>query len=147
MVERDGSAKGIVFSQFTSFLDLINYSLHKVNLFVTFCFINACNMHQDDNSVNCSLEYLAFNWMEAWHWLPGMLPLRDLPMIQTARFFSWAWRPEVLHSIWLSRHMWAIPHFGSLLCWSLHCWQLCLVIICCSKFLVYNKVLFSFNFI
>ncbi|KAL2593974.1 hypothetical protein AAZV13_12G159900 [Glycine max] len=29
MVERDGSAKGIVFSQFTSFLDLINYSLHK----------------------------------------------------------------------------------------------------------------------
>ncbi|KAK1261023.1 hypothetical protein QJS04_geneDACA023447 [Acorus gramineus] len=27
MVERDGSAKGIVFSQFTSFLDLINYSL------------------------------------------------------------------------------------------------------------------------
>lgn len=32
MVERDGSAKGIVFSQFTSFLDLINYSLHKVNL-------------------------------------------------------------------------------------------------------------------
>lgn len=31
MVERDGSAKGIVFSQFTSFLDLINYSLIKVN--------------------------------------------------------------------------------------------------------------------
>lgn len=30
MVERDGSAKGIVFSQFTSFLDLINYSLQKV---------------------------------------------------------------------------------------------------------------------
>ncbi|EEF37546.1 DNA repair protein RAD16 [Ricinus communis] len=29
MVERDGSAKGIVFSQFTSFLDLISYSLHK----------------------------------------------------------------------------------------------------------------------
>ncbi|KAJ4977231.1 hypothetical protein NE237_002337 [Protea cynaroides] len=29
MVERDGSAKGIVFSQFTSFLDLINYSLQK----------------------------------------------------------------------------------------------------------------------
>ncbi|TKY48732.1 ATP-dependent helicase rhp16 [Spatholobus suberectus] len=29
MVERDGSAKGIVFSQFTSFLDLINYTLHK----------------------------------------------------------------------------------------------------------------------
>ncbi|KAJ8764644.1 hypothetical protein K2173_006726 [Erythroxylum novogranatense] len=29
MVERDGSAKGIVFSQFTSFLDLINYSLMK----------------------------------------------------------------------------------------------------------------------
>ncbi|KAJ7948142.1 putative DNA repair helicase rad5,16 [Quillaja saponaria] len=29
MVERDGSAKAIVFSQFTSFLDLINYSLHK----------------------------------------------------------------------------------------------------------------------
>lgn len=32
MVERDGSAKGIVFSQFTSFLDLIKYSLEKVNL-------------------------------------------------------------------------------------------------------------------
>jgi SNF2 family DNA or RNA helicase len=32
MVERDGSAKAIVFSQFTSFLDLINYSLQKVNL-------------------------------------------------------------------------------------------------------------------
>lgn len=30
MVERDGSAKGIVFSQFTSFLDLIHYSLQKV---------------------------------------------------------------------------------------------------------------------
>ncbi|XP_010522352.1 PREDICTED: DNA repair protein RAD16 isoform X2 [Tarenaya hassleriana] len=29
MVERDGSAKAIVFSQFTSFLDLINYSLGK----------------------------------------------------------------------------------------------------------------------
>ncbi|KAF2292224.1 hypothetical protein GH714_017498 [Hevea brasiliensis] len=29
MVERDGSGKGIVFSQFTSFLDLISYSLHK----------------------------------------------------------------------------------------------------------------------
>ncbi|XP_043688459.1 DNA repair protein RAD16-like isoform X1 [Telopea speciosissima] len=29
MLERDGSAKGIVFSQFTSFLDLINYSLQK----------------------------------------------------------------------------------------------------------------------
>ncbi|KAF8391562.1 hypothetical protein HHK36_023868 [Tetracentron sinense] len=29
MIERDGSAKGIVFSQFTSFLDLINYSLQK----------------------------------------------------------------------------------------------------------------------
>lgn len=30
MIERDGSAKGIVFSQFTSFLDLIKYSLQKV---------------------------------------------------------------------------------------------------------------------
>lgn len=29
MVERDGSAKGIVFSQFTSFLDLIKYTLQK----------------------------------------------------------------------------------------------------------------------
>ncbi|CAM0906028.1 unnamed protein product [Alopecurus aequalis] len=29
MVEHDGSAKGIVFSQFTSFLDLIEFSLHK----------------------------------------------------------------------------------------------------------------------
>ncbi|KAK8525984.1 hypothetical protein V6N13_017058 [Hibiscus sabdariffa] len=29
MIERDGSAKGIVFSQFTNFLDLIRYSLHK----------------------------------------------------------------------------------------------------------------------
>ncbi|KAJ3670458.1 hypothetical protein LUZ60_010782 [Juncus effusus] len=29
MVENDGSAKGIVFSQFTSFLDLIHYSLKK----------------------------------------------------------------------------------------------------------------------
>ncbi|KAK7261117.1 hypothetical protein RIF29_27421 [Crotalaria pallida] len=29
MIERDGSAKGIVFSQYTSFLDLINYSLNK----------------------------------------------------------------------------------------------------------------------
>ncbi|GAB4859542.1 hypothetical protein Ancab_011010 [Ancistrocladus abbreviatus] len=32
MVERDGSAKGIVFSQFTSFLDLINYSLQKFGI-------------------------------------------------------------------------------------------------------------------
>ena len=30
MVERDGSAKRIAFSQFTSFLDLIMYSLQKV---------------------------------------------------------------------------------------------------------------------
>lgn len=30
MIERDGSAKGLVFSQFTSFLDLISYSLQKV---------------------------------------------------------------------------------------------------------------------
>ncbi|MCL7026654.1 hypothetical protein MKW94_003786 [Papaver nudicaule] len=29
MIEKDGSAKGIVFSQFTSFLDLIHYSLQK----------------------------------------------------------------------------------------------------------------------
>ncbi|KAG8099857.1 hypothetical protein GUJ93_ZPchr0013g37002 [Zizania palustris] len=29
MIERDGSAKGIVFSQFTSFLDLIEFSLEK----------------------------------------------------------------------------------------------------------------------
>ncbi|CAA0808600.1 Helicase protein with RING/U-box domain [Striga hermonthica] len=29
MIERDGSAKGIVFSQFSSFLDLIHYSLQK----------------------------------------------------------------------------------------------------------------------
>ncbi|KAF8390808.1 hypothetical protein HHK36_023107 [Tetracentron sinense] len=29
MIERDGSAKGIVFSQFKSFLDLMNYSLDK----------------------------------------------------------------------------------------------------------------------
>ncbi|XP_010244485.1 PREDICTED: DNA repair protein RAD16 [Nelumbo nucifera] len=32
MIERDGSAKGIVFSQFTSFLDLISYALHKSGL-------------------------------------------------------------------------------------------------------------------
>ncbi|MBA0585925.1 hypothetical protein Gorai_016685, partial [Gossypium raimondii] len=32
MVERDGSAKGIVFSQFTSFLDIIKYSLHKSSI-------------------------------------------------------------------------------------------------------------------
>ena len=38
MVERDGSAKGIVFSQFTSFLDLINYSLQKVNSKTAFLF-------------------------------------------------------------------------------------------------------------
>jgi hypothetical protein len=30
MIEHDGSAKGIVFSQFTSFLDLIQFSLEKV---------------------------------------------------------------------------------------------------------------------
>jgi SNF2 family DNA or RNA helicase len=30
MIEEDGSAKGIVFSQFTSFLDLIGYSLNMV---------------------------------------------------------------------------------------------------------------------
>jgi SNF2 family DNA or RNA helicase len=32
MIERDGSAKGIVFSQFTSFLDLIEFSLQRVML-------------------------------------------------------------------------------------------------------------------
>ncbi|KAF9590105.1 hypothetical protein IFM89_030853 [Coptis chinensis] len=35
MVERDGAAKGIGFSQFTSFLDLINYSLQKVGQDIT----------------------------------------------------------------------------------------------------------------
>jgi DNA repair protein RAD16 len=32
MIEHDGSAKGIVFSQFTSFLDLIQFSLEKVSI-------------------------------------------------------------------------------------------------------------------
>ncbi|KAB2613602.1 DNA repair protein RAD16 [Pyrus ussuriensis x Pyrus communis] len=32
MVEKDGSAKGIVFGQFTSFLDIINYSLQRIKL-------------------------------------------------------------------------------------------------------------------
>ncbi|XP_060190133.1 ATP-dependent helicase rhp16-like [Lycium barbarum] len=32
MFERDGSAKGVVFSQFTSFLDLIQYSLQNSGL-------------------------------------------------------------------------------------------------------------------
>ncbi|CAK9157995.1 unnamed protein product [Ilex paraguariensis] len=32
MVEEDGSAKGIVFSQFTTFLDLIHYSLEKAGV-------------------------------------------------------------------------------------------------------------------
>ena len=32
MIERDGSAKGIVFSQFTSFLALIQFSLEKVSI-------------------------------------------------------------------------------------------------------------------
>lgn len=32
MVEHDGSAKGIVFSQFTSFLDLIEFSLHRAGI-------------------------------------------------------------------------------------------------------------------
>jgi hypothetical protein len=36
MIERDGSAKGIVFSQFTSFLDLIQFSLEKVKSQKTF---------------------------------------------------------------------------------------------------------------
>lgn len=40
MVERDGSAKGIVFSQFTSFLDLIHYSLIKVRPSVKNLFVN-----------------------------------------------------------------------------------------------------------
>jgi len=42
MFERDGSAKGIVFSQFTPFLDLIQYSLQKVrykDIFLFFLFI------------------------------------------------------------------------------------------------------------
>jgi hypothetical protein len=40
MIEHDGSAKGIVFSQFTSFLDLIQFSLERVSinsLFVLMC--------------------------------------------------------------------------------------------------------------
>ena len=61
MVERDGSAKGIVFSQFTSFLDLINYSLIKVILYSahvsylhapeSFSFVNAMNLLQ--SCVDC----------------------------------------------------------------------------------------------
>lgn len=31
MIEHDGSAKGIVFSQFTSFLDLIQFSMYNKN--------------------------------------------------------------------------------------------------------------------
>ena len=39
MVESDGSAKGIVFSQFTSFLDLINYSLPPEGKFQNCIFV------------------------------------------------------------------------------------------------------------
>ncbi|KAE9585620.1 hypothetical protein Lalb_Chr24g0393241 [Lupinus albus] len=58
MIERDGSAKGIVFSQFTPFLDLIGYSLDKVNLIKT-CYIKC--MRMVTWCVNCSLESVAFN--------------------------------------------------------------------------------------
>lgn len=32
MLQNDSGAKGIVFSQFTSMLDLIGFALHKVNI-------------------------------------------------------------------------------------------------------------------
>lgn len=42
MIEHDGSAKGIVFSQFTSFLDLIQFSLEKVSANSLFVLMRPC---------------------------------------------------------------------------------------------------------
>lgn len=42
MIERDGSAKGIVFSQFTSFLDLIQFCLERVSINSLFVLRRPC---------------------------------------------------------------------------------------------------------
>lgn len=46
MLQNDSGAKGIVFSQFTSMLDLIGFALHKVNVLIRYLqtFILADNM-------------------------------------------------------------------------------------------------------
>lgn len=49
MVERDGSAKGIVFSQFSSFLDLIHYALLKVLNMWKIWFLLSCLLRQEMN--------------------------------------------------------------------------------------------------
>lgn len=65
MVERDGSAKGIVFSQFTSFLDLIHYSLIKVHPSVGNCFyVSICIVKKKSFNGLCfffSLECSVFS--------------------------------------------------------------------------------------
>ncbi|CAH2038875.1 unnamed protein product [Thlaspi arvense] len=51
MVERDGSAKAIVFSQFTSFLDLINYTLGKCGVGCT-QLVGSMSMAARDVAIN-----------------------------------------------------------------------------------------------
>ncbi|CAH8283008.1 unnamed protein product [Eruca vesicaria subsp. sativa] len=51
MIERDGSAKAIVFSQFTSFLDLINYTLGKCGVGCT-QLVGSMSMAARDVAIN-----------------------------------------------------------------------------------------------
>lgn len=55
MFERDGSAKGIVFSQFTSFLDLINYSLTKSGI-TCVQLIGSMSLSQRGDAINRFIE-------------------------------------------------------------------------------------------
>ncbi|MCD9638829.1 hypothetical protein HAX54_022989 [Datura stramonium] len=52
MVERDGSAKGIVFSQFTSFLDLIQHSLQNLSGINCVQFVGSMSIAARDAAVN-----------------------------------------------------------------------------------------------
>ncbi|XP_008229965.1 PREDICTED: DNA repair protein RAD16 [Prunus mume] len=55
MVEKDGSAKGIVFSQFTAFLDLINYSLQKSGIKCV-QLVGSMTMSARDNAIKTFTE-------------------------------------------------------------------------------------------
>ncbi|XP_057954721.1 DNA repair protein RAD16 [Malania oleifera] len=55
MTERDGSAKGIVFSQFTSFLDLINYSLQKSGIMCV-QLVGSMSMTARENAITKFIE-------------------------------------------------------------------------------------------
>ena len=89
MVERDRSAKAIVFSQFTSFLELIDYTLGKV---ISLCYVSVIILafvFKQNETLFClqhSVGLVAFNWWEQCPRQLEMLPSINSEKIQIAKF-------------------------------------------------------------